>query len=34
MTVSLDGVVAGLVLWAAVIALELAWLLAHGRRGR
>jgi hypothetical protein len=29
-----DGVVAGLVLWAAVIALELAWLLAHGRRSR
>ena len=30
----LDHVLAGLVLWAAVIALELAWLLKHGRRSR
>jgi hypothetical protein len=29
-----DGVVAGLVLWAVIVALELAWLLKHGRRSR
>ena len=31
---SLDHVVAGLVLWGVLICLELAWLLAHGRRSR
>ena len=31
---SLDGILAGLVLWGVLIALELAWLLAHGRRSR
>lgn len=29
---SLDGVIAGLVLWAVVIALELAYLLATSER--